>query len=108
MFLTGMFWLYQKKEPDLKEEKNQGRINYEKQNTIQINFLEICRNNNSLPQFILNIFPYSGRLGAVTNLNDFPRGDCGSVLISLRVGLAAGGFTICAVTHIFNLENLNR
>jgi len=44
-------------------------------------------------------------LGAVTNLNDtFPWGLWIGFDILCGVGLAAGGFTICAVTHIFNLE----
>jgi Ni/Fe-hydrogenase subunit HybB-like protein len=44
-------------------------------------------------------------LGAVTNLNDyFPWGLWIGFDILCGVGLAAGGFTICAVTHIFNIE----
>ncbi|RJP72106.1 MAG: Ni/Fe-hydrogenase cytochrome b subunit [Ignavibacteriales bacterium] len=44
-------------------------------------------------------------LGAVTNLNDaFPWGLWIGFDILCGVGLAAGGFTICAITHIFNLE----
>lgn len=44
-------------------------------------------------------------LGGVTNLNDaFPWGLWIGFDILCGVGLAAGGFTICAVTHIFNIE----
>lgn len=44
-------------------------------------------------------------LGAVTNLNDsFPWGIWIGFDILCGVGLAAGGFTICAITHIFNLH----
>jgi Ni/Fe-hydrogenase subunit HybB-like protein len=44
-------------------------------------------------------------LGAVTNLNDhFPWGLWIGFDLLCGVGLAAGGFTICAVTHIFNIE----
>lgn len=44
-------------------------------------------------------------LGAVTNLNDdFPWGIWIGFDILCGVGLAAGGFTICAVTHIFNIK----
>jgi Ni/Fe-hydrogenase subunit HybB-like protein len=44
-------------------------------------------------------------LGAVTNLSDeFPWGLWIGFDILCGVGLAAGGFTICAVTHIFNIE----
>ena len=44
-------------------------------------------------------------LGAATNLNDlFPWGLWIGFDILCGVGLAAGGFTICAVTHIFNIE----
>lgn len=43
-------------------------------------------------------------LGAATNLNDaFPWGLWIGFDILCGVGLAAGGFTICAVTHIFNI-----
>ncbi|MCF8262247.1 MAG: Ni/Fe-hydrogenase cytochrome b subunit [Melioribacteraceae bacterium] len=44
-------------------------------------------------------------LGAVTNLSDeFPWGIWIGFDILCGVGLAAGGFTISAVTHIFNIE----
>ncbi|MCX6152404.1 MAG: Ni/Fe-hydrogenase cytochrome b subunit [Ignavibacteriales bacterium] len=44
-------------------------------------------------------------LGAATNLSDsFPWGLWIGFDILCGVGLAAGGFTICALTHIFNLE----
>jgi len=44
-------------------------------------------------------------LGPVTNLSDeFPWGIWIGFDILCGVGLAAGGFVICAVTHIFNLE----
>jgi Ni/Fe-hydrogenase subunit HybB-like protein len=44
-------------------------------------------------------------LGAVTNLSDsFPWGLWIGFDILCGVGLAAGGFTICAITHIFNIE----
>jgi Ni/Fe-hydrogenase subunit HybB-like protein len=44
-------------------------------------------------------------LKAVTNLSDsFPWGIWIGFDILCGVGLAAGGFTICAVTHIFNIE----
>lgn len=44
-------------------------------------------------------------LNATTNLNDsFPWGLWIGFDILCGVGLAAGGFTICAVTHIFNIE----
>ncbi len=44
-------------------------------------------------------------LGAVTNLSDeFPWGLWIGFDILCGVGLAAGGFTICAVTYIFNIK----
>lgn len=44
-------------------------------------------------------------LGASTNLSDaFPWGLWIGFDMLCGVGLAAGGFTICAVTHIFNIE----
>lgn len=44
-------------------------------------------------------------IGAVTNLSDTsPWGLWIGFDILCGVGLAAGGFTICAVTHIFNIE----
>ena len=44
-------------------------------------------------------------LGAVTNLSDaFPWGLWIGFDILCGVGLAAGGFTLCAVTHIFNIK----
>lgn len=44
-------------------------------------------------------------LGPVTNLSDeFPWGIWIGFDILCGVGLAAGGFVICAVTHIFNIE----
>jgi Ni/Fe-hydrogenase subunit HybB-like protein len=44
-------------------------------------------------------------LGPATNLSDeFPWGLWIGFDILCGVGLAAGGFTICAVTHIFNIE----
>jgi Ni/Fe-hydrogenase subunit HybB-like protein len=44
-------------------------------------------------------------LGAVTNLNDhFPRGLWIGYDVLCGVGLAAGGFTLVAVVHIFNIE----
>ena len=47
----------------------------------------------------------TGGLGAVTNLNDqFPWGIWVGFDILCGVGLAAGGFTLCAIVHIFNLE----
>lgn len=50
-------------------------------------------------------FRFSQGLGASTNLNDsFPWGIWIGFDILCGVGLAAGGFTICAVTHIFNIE----
>ncbi len=48
---------------------------------------------------------FTGGLAAVTNLNDqFPWGLWIGFDILCGVGLAAGGFTICAVTHIFNIK----
>ena len=48
----------------------------------------------------------TGGLGAVTNLSDqFPWGIWVGFDILCGVGLAAGGFTLCAIVHIFNLEN---
>ena len=44
-------------------------------------------------------------LGASTNLSDaFPWGIWIGFDMLCGVGLAAGGFTLCAVTHIFNIE----
>lgn len=44
-------------------------------------------------------------LGATTNLSDaFPWGIWIGFDMLCGVGLAAGGFTLCAVTHIFNIE----
>jgi len=48
---------------------------------------------------------FTGGLQATTNLNDeFPWGLWIGFDILCGVGLAAGGFTICAVTHIFNIK----
>lgn len=48
---------------------------------------------------------FTGGLSASTNLNDsFPWGLWIGFDILCGVGLAAGGFTICAVTHIFNIK----
>jgi Ni/Fe-hydrogenase subunit HybB-like protein len=48
---------------------------------------------------------FTGGLEASTNLNDqFPWGLWIGFDILVGVGLAAGGFTICAVTHIFNIK----
>jgi Ni/Fe-hydrogenase subunit HybB-like protein len=48
---------------------------------------------------------FTGGLQASTNLNDeFPWGLWIGFDILCGVGLAAGGFTICAVTHIFNIK----
>ncbi len=48
---------------------------------------------------------FTGGLAATTNLNDqFPWGLWIGFDILCGVGLAAGGFTICAVTHIFNIK----
>jgi Ni/Fe-hydrogenase subunit HybB-like protein len=47
----------------------------------------------------------SGGLGAVTNLNEqFPWGLWIGFDVLCGVGLAAGGFTLVAVVHIFNIE----
>lgn len=51
------------------------------------------------------VFRFSQGLGASTNLSDaFPWGLWIGFDILCGVGLAAGGFTICAVTHIFNIK----
>lgn len=51
------------------------------------------------------VFRFSQGLGAATNLSDaFPWGIWIGFDILCGVGLAAGGFTICAVTHIFNIK----
>ncbi|MGD8780238.1 MAG: Ni/Fe-hydrogenase cytochrome b subunit [Ignavibacteria bacterium] len=51
------------------------------------------------------ILRYTRGLGAVTNLSDtFPWGLWIGFDILCGVGLAAGAFTICAVTHIFHIE----
>ncbi len=48
---------------------------------------------------------YTKGLGAATNLSDdFPWGLWIGFDILCGVGLAAGGFTICAVTYVFNIE----
>ncbi|WP_337872354.1 NrfD/PsrC family molybdoenzyme membrane anchor subunit, partial [Ignavibacterium sp.] len=48
---------------------------------------------------------FTGGLGASTHLSDeFPWGLWIGFDILVGVGLAAGGFTICAITHIFNIE----
>jgi Ni/Fe-hydrogenase subunit HybB-like protein len=48
---------------------------------------------------------FTGGLQASTNLSDtFPWGLWIGFDILCGVGLAAGGFTICAVTHIFNIK----
>ncbi len=47
----------------------------------------------------------TGGLGAVTNLSDqFPWGIWVGFDMLCGVGLAAGGFTLCAIVHIFNIE----
>lgn len=51
------------------------------------------------------VFRFAQGLGASTNLSDaFPWGIWIGFDILCGVGLAAGGFTICAVTHIFNIK----
>ena len=46
-----------------------------------------------------------GGLSASTNLSDdFPWGLWIGFDILVGVGLAAGGFSICAIVHIFNIE----
>lgn len=51
------------------------------------------------------VIRFTQGLGASTNLNDsFPWGIWIGFDMLCGVGLAAGGFTICAVTHIFNIE----
>ena len=48
---------------------------------------------------------FTGGLQSATNLSDtFPWGLWIGFDILCGVGLAAGGFTLCAVTHIFNIE----
>jgi len=48
---------------------------------------------------------FTGGLSASTNLNDdFPWGLWIGFDILVGVGLAAGGFSICAIVHIFNIE----
>lgn len=48
---------------------------------------------------------FANGLGASTNMSDaFPWGIWIGFDILCGVGLAAGGFTICAITHIFNIE----
>ncbi|MCC6364037.1 MAG: Ni/Fe-hydrogenase cytochrome b subunit [Bryobacterales bacterium] len=48
---------------------------------------------------------FSGGLGAVTNLSDaFPWGIWIGFDVLCGVGLAAGGFTLVATVHIFNIE----
>ena len=48
-------------------------------------------------------------LGGVTNLNDqFPWGIWIGFDILCGVGLAAGGFTLVAIVHIFNVERFSR
>jgi Ni/Fe-hydrogenase subunit HybB-like protein len=51
------------------------------------------------------VYRFSQGLGASTNLSDqFPWGIWVGFDILCGVGLAAGGFTLCAIVHIFNLE----
>lgn len=51
------------------------------------------------------VFRFANGLGAATNLSDaFPWGIWIGFDILCGVGLAAGGFTICAVAHIFNIK----
>jgi Ni/Fe-hydrogenase subunit HybB-like protein len=51
------------------------------------------------------VIRFSQGLGASTNLSDaFPWGIWIGFDMLCGVGLAAGGFTICAITHIFNIE----
>ncbi len=48
---------------------------------------------------------FTGGLGAVTNLNDhFPWGLWIGFDILCGVGMAAGGFTLCAIVYIFNIK----
>ncbi len=48
---------------------------------------------------------FTGGIAAVSNLNDaYPWGLWIGFDILCGVGLAAGGFTICAIVHIFNLK----
>lgn len=54
---------------------------------------------------ILTIIRYSQGLGSVTNLSDsYPWGLWVGFDVLCGVGLAAGGFTIAAVVHIFNVK----
>jgi Ni/Fe-hydrogenase subunit HybB-like protein len=53
------------------------------------------------------VLRFTKGLGAVTNLSDrFPWGLWIGFDLLCGVGLAAGGFTMAAVTHIFNVERL--
>jgi len=59
--------------------------------------------------FILGLYTiylrFTGGLGAVTNLNDhFPWGLWIGFDILCGVGMAAGGFTLCAIVYIFNIK----
>jgi len=54
---------------------------------------------------VLTLLRYARGLGAVTNLSDaYPWGLWIGFDVLCGVGLAAGGFTIAAVVHIFNIE----
>lgn len=53
------------------------------------------------------IYRFIYGLGAATNLNDqFPWGLWVGFDVLCGVGLAAGGFTLCAITYIFNIKRL--
>lgn len=59
--------------------------------------------------FVLGLYTiylrFTGGLGAVTNLNDhFPWGLWIGFDILCGVGMAAGGFTLCAIVYIFNIK----
>jgi len=59
--------------------------------------------------FILGLYTiylrFTGGLAAVTNLNDhFPWGLWIGFDILCGVGMAAGGFTLCAIVYIFNIK----
>lgn len=54
---------------------------------------------------VLTVIRYSQGLGAVTNLSDtYPWGLWVGFDVLCGVGLAAGGFTITAIVHIFNVK----
>ena len=74
---------------------------------MQIHFLETRLPRLMAAGFYCTIVRFTQGLGASTNLNDqFPWGIWVGFDVLCGVMLAAGGFTLTAAVHIFNIKRL--